>query len=1726
MSDKPALRSSSRHEQHQQQRQQQQQGDASSSKPTHTRQQKGGLPVPIHPDDAKDKVFTAILKALLKMGNKPSSPKELANVIVKYKYATLGGATPFATVSSRISQHFKRAAEHNPPRPPLLAKHFDENHSRKINYSLATEPSSSSSSSSSSTTTTTAATNNTTITSHEPLSPPPSQPTSQQQQQQQSPIRQSKRHRKQSSISQKQKQEELSELSSEEEDSSQRRRKTKDEEESEAEYSDYHEEMLKGDDVLGDMDSQQQQRRRSSISISSRRPSIAQAMTSTNNTNNQNDRTTMESPRLSARRQSFSLMGDDMWNVNNNNNNQYDQQDFDPVFLDPSTAHHQLPFNIATPESVSVQELEAYFNGDSNNNNNNNNNSNNGNHNNNNNQNGASSSTSSAPFSSSSSFSDSLQQLPTHIPSAARTTSRKSFSAMMGCRETSLLQRALLASTARGLAEQNNHYHHLSNRQLQEQEQQHRMSAIETSSVVTTGDLEELDEQEEIVTRPRRKSWPDESTTSGANLLLEDDDEDNTELDDSTMTKTIEKSISPSLVEEEKDDEKTATTTTKENGQLDQQKEKKEKEEMEEEEDENDTMKPRYQRTLNQRQKYSIIKKTFGPLECYQLDSPEDIPDTKVLRFIASTDGATEHVALRTRHAADTSKDRRNSQHFYLDQGYVNATQLRKAARPVLGKGPFDAATETEEGRVVVTLTKGPLECRGAWVPLSRARELIEEFEIESSPGLTKLLSDEPLDDDDDKGGEEEGNEQQQQLKGDEKNLNINGTQDGTDDQNTNNNDTKQVDPHVPDNKNTQTQSKSPPLQQAPKQIQQQTLLDVDDDESFVQFEDDEEITPTSTVLNNNKKPMETSGFNGTSISPQQQQQVTKIGDNKDIPQQPQQPSPLDLLKTLSIPNLNIAALQQMTAAIPGLAHLSSTFDLAKTLATYMQSVNKSSSSPSSLSPNFASDFKTALARFPALENLFRKDSLPSSSSSTSPTPSNTINTSIQPQHPSFVHITDPQQQIVHTTMSTNPPMYITIVDNIPVCIAVLAPTDTVPQECRIMRRLDSGYINGTKLLTAGGIDTESERSMILSFEMERRRMPRKKSELYGTWIPLRRAQELAVTCSIQHRLGPFLSDKIESYFPSPLPIQVPMLSAPPGGHHHRRTTSTPPFVSSSTSSGSISNNTTSPNTTTTTAKDHRLTAFTLQALRNQSSSLGISSSVVGANSGIPSPSSSNALTITNRTAEGVNTNNTTNNNNKGYGLLPPTQTTSAAQLHQLILGNNPRKFAELAQKAPLLGTFEGDDEEDDEEDQNYNAEDFSDEELENKQPAPIIDSSNAKPVIITAGGRKTILGGPLNNKRKRKQVSKPKLKKKKKKKEEKEDDESSDVDIVNSESSLSSSSSSSEEEEEEEEEEEQVQIIEEQIKPLDVGEEEDADTDTDTDVEEVRQRMKRMRDAAIEAMESGSSFDLEELLRRASSPIMENPRRIPLSTTTTTTTTASPINTTTAAATALPGNRIPSVSTAVSNNNNNISFSSSSPSLSPSSSSTSIRRNGKATARRRPQGPGRSVGGKIAPSALKKSASWSGTLTSPLRVVVPTKKLQNKKHGSTTTRPSKLRQNTAADELLMNRVVEHTPSTSTTTIGTSSSSPAMSSLPTVTTTNSNNNNNNNVTTNITTPSITSTVTPSTSAITTQVSPLTSSKSTSTPTTTSGTDVLATIQEDDEDEEIDIGGSEEDDDLR
>lgn len=346
--------------------------------------------------------------------------------------------------------------------------------------------------------------------------------------------------------------------------------------------------------------------------------------------------------------------------------------------------------------------------------------------------------------------------------------------------------------------------------------------------------------------------------------------------------------------------------------------------------------------------------------------------------------------------------------------------------------------------------------------------------------------------------------------------------------------------------------------------ISSSSLMDVDNGEDFVRFEDDEKKeVPIATP------PPSTSGsslhapINTNAPSP-----VKKMADI--LPATPTTLSAAEILKSMNIQNLNLSALHQMTSNIPSLQHLSPTFDLAKTMAAYMQSLAKSANAnaSSSNSPH-AMDLKSILTRFPALEAFIKKDpstsggtatppllspttsnatntnnttaNASSSSSSTSATPTDFVPNLISGTNnlstaPSFT--AGSTEPIVHTLTTMNPPMYITLIDHIAVCIVVLPKTETTP-EYRIMRRVDTGFINGTVLLTAGGIETESERSMILSFEMERVRMPKKKSQLFGTWIPLRRAQELAVTCSIQHKLGHFLEDSIESYFPSPLPIQV-----------------------------------------------------------------------------------------------------------------------------------------------------------------------------------------------------------------------------------------------------------------------------------------------------------------------------------------------------------------------------------------------------------------------------------------------------------------------------------------------------------------------------------------------------------------------------------------------------------
>ncbi|KAL9545260.1 hypothetical protein MBANPS3_007230 [Mucor bainieri] len=975
-----------------------------------TKQPKDGLPVSIHPDDAKDKVFTAILKALLKMGNKPSSPKELANTIVKHKYATLGGATPFATVSSRISQHFKRATEHNPPRAPLLAKHVDQHHSRKINYSLATDsvsndgPATETHDADEEATTAAAAADETRsrrsskITSTKKLR----SRTIMEGQQDDGDnehdeddeddehvlkkLKHSSRHS--TSIHPSQKEPQASTIGGYSPPST-----TAHDDNSDGDLSDYHEEMLKGDDAAEPNAPMHPGRRfsrrpstlhKSALTEPTTKSTAAPATSSTSNDTDMTNTTithttppspptistttttTTQAPVLThspakaatttavpaasssssskslappmldngTRKPSFSFSsgfpGDqELWTPFSF------EHDFDNVFLqDASTAHH-IPFHIATPESVSVSELDDYFASTSN---------------------------------------------------ATSRTQRKSFSsAMLGPNDKSLLQKVLLASAARGVADK----------------------------------IDEEDEGESEI----KKEEEDTSTPTAASA------------DSASSSSTAAKTIA------------------------------------------------------------------------------------------AAAAAAAPSSSLST--SADKEK----------------------------------AVQATSETTTTATVPKS----------------------IPPSPA--------PL-------------------------------------------------------------------------ISSSSLMDVDNGEDFVKFEDDEkrEPSPINTTLAASPAAPAAPAAPAVPAAPAAAPAAKKAADilPAATTATPATLSAAEILKSMNIQNMNLSALHQMTSNIPSLQHLSPTFDLAKTMAAYMQSLAKSANASASSSSNspHAMDLKTILARFPALEAFIKKEPSPASgtatpppmspttatstaatatatattsssaSSSTSATPSDFVPHLISgTQSPTGASATTPStaltagstEPIVHTLTSMHPPMYITLIDHIAVCIVVLPKTDTTP-EYRIMRRVDTGFINGTVLLTAGGIETESERSMILSFEMERVRMPKKKSQLFGTWIPLRRAQELAVTCSIQHKLGHFLEDSIEQYFPSPLPIQI---------------------------------NTRKP------ARDSRLTALALAALRSETKNNGFIVSPISRQS-----SSSGSM--------------------------------AAAQLQELLL-THPHKALKsngmLGNKAPLLGRYDDKDE-------------------------------------------------------------------------------------------------------------------------------------------------------------------------------------------------------------------------------------------------------------------------------------------------------------------------------------------------------------------------------------------------------------------------------------------------
>lgn len=85
-------------------------------------------------------------------------------------------------------------------------------------------------------------------------------------------------------------------------------------------------------------------------------------------------------------------------------------------------------------------------------------------------------------------------------------------------------------------------------------------------------------------------------------------------------------------------------------------------------------------------------------------------------------------------------------------------------------------------------------------------------------------------------------------------------------------------------------------------------------------------------------------------------------------------------------------------------------------------------------------------------------------------------------------------------------------------------PSTSSSTQIPLLRRLDNGLVNASLLLHAGGLRTESERSIVLSLEPHRVRY-RESKILNGAWIPLSRAQEMARSFCMQDKVGVFLSD-------------------------------------------------------------------------------------------------------------------------------------------------------------------------------------------------------------------------------------------------------------------------------------------------------------------------------------------------------------------------------------------------------------------------------------------------------------------------------------------------------------------------------------------------------------------------------------------------------------------------
>ncbi|KAI9310822.1 hypothetical protein BX666DRAFT_1133316 [Dichotomocladium elegans] len=645
------------------------------------------VPIPIHPDDAKDKVFVAIIKALLRLKNKPSSPKELANAVMRYKYATLGGATPYATVSSRISQHFKRAATHKPSRPPLLNKHYDERHSRRIYYSLAIDSPLTERSPSPSPSPSPQSSDNEMIgfvpaigySTDDPSFTAPSRV----------PRHGVKRPSSLGPPSLGPQRKKRLETKSEDEDNvqaehihiryraksppspfqlqSRRRRRHEVESESEDDDEDFQHEQkrLRRQLLLLPLSPTTES---PSVSSSSSQSSTWDEMSSDEgehiqqslvvSEDNESDEEDYHEEMLKGddetadfnhssstlmRRPSIAQMSvcenrprsdhgltqpsDSIDDTHDGLHNDLWTVDYDTdlgsVFLAEDSTATATP---ASHDNVDSPESISVSDLD-------------------------------IYFDGDGDHNDSKHKLPTSapqpVPAASRTYAR-SLSPSMDSQD-----RPCCNST--------------------------EASTTSAADVATTT---------HPLPRSRSMSWPQDGYQSRVTTLSKRTTVSETIPVDHTI-----KQIMPSTM-----------------------------------------------RQIHGSKEYTITKKTYGSMECYQLQTAYKSSNIAVLRYIASTNGASEHVALRTRSTSNTRAKMRNMNHYYyLSEGYVNATQMLKASRQILGEVTTENSCGFDQDDSVVCLKSGRKECRGNWVPLSRARELTSEYKLDRVAGLAELLSDDPL---------------------------------------------------------------------------------------------------------------------------------------------------------------------------------------------------------------------------------------------------------------------------------------------------------------------------------------------------------------------------------------------------------------------------------------------------------------------------------------------------------------------------------------------------------------------------------------------------------------------------------------------------------------------------------------------------------------------------------------------------------------------------------------------------------------------------------------------------------------------------------------------------------------------------------------------------------------------------------------------------------------------